>query len=248
MFQLFTHSCARHINPNAIAVNLKSVAVKLLCTSLSLVFITDIAEAREPKIEFPKSQRAQRALDLDGKFGIGFVQAPLEVRGISLNMGINSNLFIEAIFGGNLRSPEDQTTETTLATALGLHLQLFQIPTEVALTVGARFHANLSEDCIADDKLCARRQVTVAPDVHYLVDIPIRLYWFPRPYLSLHTELGMSVRWGKGGASSRGVLVDGYSVSLFDDLDRIGSIGFTIWFPNGNAPMSRAQQSRRTQP
>lgn len=207
---------------------------------------TERAAARAPDIKLPKPRQEQRALDLKGKMGIGWARAPLDVSGLSLNIGAGSNLFLEAIIGGNMRTPTGESPEAKLATALGVHLQLFQTQTQAALTIGARFHLRLNEDCVANDQLCASRQLTTALNAHYLVDVPIRIYWFPVPHISLHTELGVSVRWGTGGASSRGYLIDGYSVHAFDDLERVGSLGFTFWFPPADQRESASKDAKRS--
>lgn len=206
-------------------------ALALLLMLGGVISFTEV-RAREPNLQIPKPLQEQRTLDLNGKFGLGFVQVPLNITGLSLNFGMNSNLFSEVIIGGSFRTPSEGKPDVKLAAALGLHLQLFQTKTQVALTIGTRLHVNLGEECKTEATICATHQTSTPLVAHYLVDLPIRIYWFPTPHISLHTELGLSVRWGRGGASSNGTMIDGYSVELFNNQERIGSIGFTFWFPN----------------
>jgi len=162
--------------------------------------------------------------------GVSFVEAPLNVQGLALNFGINSNIFFESIIGGDWRYPTGQSAESQFGVGLGIHLQLLQARDDAMLTLGSRFHAYLSEPCTTDRQLCAERKVSSTLNTQYLIDLPIRIYWFPHPNLSLHTEIGVTFRWGETGASSDGISVDGYSLDIFNEEDRIGRFGMTFWF------------------
>ena len=209
------------------------IFVSLLCSGRLADAHTphpDDSQLVEPQLELPPSHKPQRALDLNDKMGISFVEAPLNIRGLALNVGVNSNVFFESIIGGDIRHPTDRFAETRLGVALGLHLQLLQTRDQAALTIGSRFHAYLSEPCSADVQLCAQRTVRSTLSVQYLVDLPLRIYYFFHPNLSIHAEMGISFRWGSSGASSDGISVDGYSVDLFNSADRTGRLGMTFWF------------------
>ena len=207
-----------------------SLRVILYISLFSALFFVNVVHAQEPNLKLPPSHKPQRTLDLTDKMGVAFIEAPLNVRGLALNIGINSNIFFESIVGGDIRQPTGRSPETQLGVALGLHLQLLQAQDHATLTIGSRFHTYLSEQCTTDIQLCAERKVTSTLSVQYLVDLPIRIYWFPHPNLSLHAEMGVSFRWGNSGASSDGISVDGYSVDIFNEADRTGRFGMTFWF------------------
>lgn len=223
-------SVSRELRGRVLGWALLSLIFVIPHSALPIIDLGGQAYAQEPELNLPPTHKPQRALDLREKTGVGFVEAPLNIRGLALSFGINSNIFFESIIGGDWRAPDGRSPETQLGVALGLHLQLLQARDQIALTIGSRFHAHLSEPCTTETQLCAERKVTSTLGVQYLVDIPIRVYWFPHPNLSLHTEFGVSLRWGSSGASSDGISVDGYSVYLFNEASRMGNIGMTFWF------------------
>ena len=183
-----------------------------------------------PQMEPPKDELPLRSLDLSGKLAVGFAEAVGDVRGLSVSLGITSSSFAEIIVGGSWRQPDTRQLESVFGIALGAHIELLQAKDEVVLTLGGRFQLYFSEICQAEAQQCAERNIVSSPTPQYALDLPLRIYWFPHTNFSIHTELGISFTWGEGGASENGYYVNGYQVKMFEERQRLGSLGLTIWF------------------
>ena len=114
--------------------------------------------------------------------------------------------------------------------SLGAHLQLIQARDDAMLTLGARFRVIYSELCEVEVSLCADRSAISPLIPQYAVELPLRVYWFPNRYLSIHSELGMSISWGDGGASEGKTALSGAQVVLFSQSSISSQLGMTLWF------------------
>lgn len=184
----------------------------------------------EPQIKPQKAQRPQRVLDLKSKIGLSFLSRPKNKSGLAFQFGLSSSSFMEAIVGGDWRQPENRGAETQVDLAFGTHLQIIQARDVAAMTLGGRFQISYNELCTSDEALCAERSVVSTPTPQYMFELPLRIYWFPVPYISIHSELAVSIRWGKAGATENEIYVPGYSVHLFNEAGSYGQLGLTLWF------------------
>lgn len=205
-------------------IALASVGILLytVCPSFSL--------AQEPSIAPPLKKKPQRKLDLNKKLAIGILSLPEDRSALALNLGLSSNSFLEMAFGGDWRQPTSRASEIQLDLALGAHLQLIQAGDVASLTLGTRMQLSYSELCRAESNLCAERSVVSNPSPQYRLIIPLRIYYFPAPYLSIHSEIGMEVTWGEAGASESGFYLSGQSVSFFNQSRGYGRLGLSLWF------------------
>ncbi|MCA9560339.1 MAG: hypothetical protein KC583_17440, partial [Myxococcales bacterium] len=141
------------------------------------------------------------AVQLSGRTALGYAQAIGGPDGLALSFGAG-NLVIEGIVGFQYEAFADTTRAAEAAFDLGLaaHFQVLRAEW-AALTVGARF--NLLTGPYDDGG-------NVVDVLQWGVDLPLRVYWFPLPNISLHSELGLSVQPGPAdGALTGGLTPDG---------------------------------------
>ena len=186
--------------------------------------------AQEPTIAPPLQKKPQRTLDLNKKLALGILNLPKDRSALAFNLGLSSNSFLEIAFGGDWRQPTSRASEIQLDLALGAHLQLIQAGDIASFTLGTRVQLSYSEICRAEDNLCAERSVVSNPTPQYRFVIPFRIYYFPAPYLSLHSEIGVEATWGEAGASESGLYLSGQTISVFSQSHGYGRLGLSLWF------------------
>ena len=186
--------------------------------------------AKEPSIPPPEELKPQRALDLNKKRGLSLLTLPKGSSGLGINVGLNTNSFGELIIGGDWRQPNARSAELNLRLSLGAHIQLIQARDDAMLTFGARFRVIYSEICEVDPALCADRSAVSPLTPQYAVELPLRIYWFPNKYISIHSELGTSISWGEGGATKGETSLSGVHFILFSQSNVSGQLGLSLWF------------------
>lgn len=186
--------------------------------------------AQEPSIQPPSQVRPQRALDLSKKFGVSILTIANEQSALGINWGLTSNSFLEIAMSSDWRQPSSREAESQFYLSAGGHLQLIQARDIAALTLGGRLQLSYSELCYSDTNLCADRSIVTTPTPQYKLDIPLRIYWFPNPYISIHSEIGIDITWGESGASEGEAYLSGYRVSVFNRIGEYGKLGLTLWF------------------
>lgn len=197
---------------------------------ITLYFGQRVIYAQEPSIDTPLQASPQRALDLNKKVGISLLTIANGQSALGLNWGISSNSFLEVALSSDWRQPTSRAAESQLHLVGGAHLQLIQARDVAALTLGGRFQVKYSELCTSDIELCAERSIVSKPTPQYKLDIPLRIYWYPNPYISVHSEIGIDIQWGESGATEEDIYLSGYRVSLFSQSSGYGKLGLTIWF------------------
>ena len=205
----------------------------LSLATICLLFYTiypSSSYAQEPAIAPPLKKKPQRKLDLNKKLALGILSLPEDRSALAFNLGLSSNSFLEIAFGGDWRQPTSRASEIQLDLALGAHLQLIQAGDVASLTLGTRMQLSYSELCRAESKLCAERSVVSNPSPQYRFVLPVRIYYFPAPYLSIHSEIGMEVTWGEAGASESDLYLSGQSISFFNQSHGYGRLGLSLWF------------------
>ncbi len=219
-----SHTDSKHMMTHA-----KPLLFKLT-VRLILILITTSVWAQEPLIKPQKKTKPQRALDLSKKTGLSILSISEGVSGLGINIGLNSNSFMEFILSGDWRQPSSRSAETQLYLSLGAHLQMIQAGDQAAFTLGGRLHITYNELCDTDPALCADRSTISTPIPQYALEVPLRIYWFPNQYVSLHSELGASFSWGQQGASEGSTGLEGYTVTIFSQSTLVGRLGLTLWF------------------
>lgn len=177
------------------------------------------------------------AVPLNGKKGIGYARAIGGTDGLSFNYA-TGNIIIEGILGAHFISPDDSDADkrsNNIRLGVGVHFQALRADS-AALTAGVR--ANLgfgntqaSGAATAPDDSGDPESVT-----QFGLDIPVRVYWFPIKYFSMHMETGISVimtpekgatvAGGAAGAKGTDIIIGGG----VGGVGSFGNIGFTFWF------------------
>ena len=207
----------------------------MFCSAVSLVDAAPTSLEASPELTTApdvSQPPPSRSLDLKDRWGLAFVSAPLDVRGLAINRGITSHIFIETILGGSWNRTSADHSEFTFGSALGIHAKLLQSASEhaygrAAFTVGARAHLYFSNICEPNTPC----DPTVSHDLteRVLLDLPLRIYWFPIPNFSIHSELNLSLYW-RSTSTSSDALGEAYRFELFEHIGRLGKIGMTFWF------------------
>lgn len=169
-------------------------------------------------------------LNLTGVSGVGFVQTLSGAEGLSLYRGLSPLLFAELTMGGSLTQRDGRDSEYLAAGALGLHFQLFQAGRSAALSVGVRYQALFGTLCLGERDPCQAGALSPTDVLEQSVDAPFRVWWFVSPYLSIHSEFGLTLQLGSGrdpitGSAPR----EGYQLDVFRNRTPFGSLGLTIW-------------------
>lgn len=188
------------------------------------------AHAKEPSISPPVETDPQRALDLNQKRGVSLLSLSEKASGLGLNLGLSPNSFGELILGGDWRRPTSRSAELQLGISLGAHIQLIQARDDAMLTFGTRFRVEYSEICEVEASLCADRSAISPLTPQYSVELPLRVYWFPNKYISIHSELGTKIAWGTAGATEGITALSGAQVILFSQSSLSSQLGLTLWF------------------
>ena len=114
--------------------------------------------------------------------------------------------------------------------ALAVHFQLYQAGRSAALSIGARYQLLTGTICLGELDPCQAGALSPSDLLEQSVDLPLRVWWFISPYLSLHSEFGLSLQFGSGedplyGSAPR----EGYQLDAFRNRTPFGSLGLTIW-------------------
>lgn len=184
-----------------------------------------------PKEESEKGQAIRsQILNLDGISGVGFVQTLGGTEGLSYYRGLSPLLFVELTAGGSLTQRQGRDSEYLIGGALALHFQLFQAGRSAALSIGARYQAVAGTLCLGEEDPCQAGALIPSDLFQQSVDIPFRIWWFLNPYLSLHSEFGLTLQFGSGQDPVLGVAPrEGYQLDIFRNRTPFGSFGLTIW-------------------
>ncbi len=162
------------------------------------------------------------AVQLAGRTGLGYAQAIGGPDGLAIVFGAG-NFVLEGILGFQYVSFGDasQSPETAFDLGIGTHFQVLRAEW-AALTAGARF--NLLTGVVDE----GQGPVDV---LQWGIDVPLRVYWFPLPNLSVHTELGVAFQIGADeGALTGGLSPKGFRTSVFNGPGAFGAIGLTFWW------------------
>ncbi len=164
-----------------------------------------------------------QAVKLNGKKGIGYAQAIGGPDGLSFTFGAGS-LILEGILGIQHETFKDDKQDpiTEFDFAGGAHFQALRIPgfNGAAFTVGGRF--NIMTGKVGNEAV-----------TQLGFDLPMRVYWFPNKYISLHTEFGFSILSGpKDGilSSTGSVQPEGTKFNIFNGDNAFGFMGMSFWW------------------
>jgi len=208
----------------------RSAALALCLVSSSMSSSVSLTFAQpKPVSEAPDEGRAQ-PLNLDGVGGLGFVQTLSGVEGLSLYRGLTPLLFSELTLGGSVIQREGRDSEYLFGGALALHFQLYQAGRRAALSVGARYQLSAGTLCLGELDPCQAGAISPSDVFEQSLDLPLRVWWFISPYLSLHSEFGLSLQLGSGSDPVTGDAPrDGYQLDAFRNRAPFGRLGLTIW-------------------
>ena len=202
-----------------------------LC-ALSVIMGSQGGEAAPKTSAHEKSGEGPRPqpLNLDQVSGVGFVQTLAGAEGLSYYRGVSPLLFTELTVGGSWIQREGRDSEYLAGGAIGLHFQLIQAGRSAALSLGARYQALFGRLCLGETDPCQAGAVSPSDIFEQSIDVPLRVWWFVSPYLSIHSEFGVTLQLGSGRDPITGVAPrEGYQVDVFRNRTPFGSLGFTIW-------------------
>ncbi|MEE2787318.1 MAG: hypothetical protein VX589_08270, partial [Myxococcota bacterium] len=118
------------------------------------------------------------------------------------------------------------------AASFGGHFQILSAE-HAALTVGTRFNLGTGSVRPADKVGTTQYQDAT----QFGVDLPLRVYWFPDPNISIHTEFGAAFLLGSqdglifGAEDGDAALApEGLAIILFRHSAPVGQLGLTFWW------------------
>jgi hypothetical protein len=171
------------------------------------------------------SMSTVHAVQLGGRTGLGYASAIGGPNGIAVVHG-TSTFIIEGLFGLQYQAFDeaDRDDAAFLDFGVGGHFQL--LSSEAAsVTVGLRF--NLLTGRIEDD---SQGFIQTQDLVQWGVDVPLRVYWFPDPHISIHSEFGLAFLVGPDdGVLTEGLTPRGLRINVFDGGPFAG-LGLTFWW------------------
>ncbi len=173
---------------------------------------------------------SSHVLNFKSKVGIGFTQTLGGIEGLALQRGVNRSVIVEGVFGGTFIKPEEGQIKNLMGFALGAHFLFIQARDVAALSVGLRYNYILGNFCLVDQGRCQAQLENATEFTESVVDLPIRVMWFPNHYLSLHMEFGINLQFNSDSDSlSEKISSRGYRINLFRDHLPFGQFGLTLW-------------------
>lgn len=177
------------------------------------------------------------AVNLNGKKGIGYASAIGGADGLAFNFA-TGNLIIEGILGVHMVSPDDSDADkrtNNIRLGAGVHFQALRAD-EAALTVGGRLNIGFGNHLNGEPTAPTDSGDDLESVSQIGIDIPVRVYWFPIKYFSMHMETGISyistpekgttlAAAGAAGAKGSDIIIGGRG-----GAGAFGNIGFTFWF------------------
>ena len=177
------------------------------------------------------------ARDIDRGKSIGYAQAIGGPQGLAIGLGLG-DLHVEGIVGGTYFSGNSATQATFIGVAMGGHYHLLRARS-AALAVGARVNLGTgSSVSVTESSLGLESQVRSKDIIQWGVDLPFRIYWFPTPSISLHTEFGIAVLLSpEEGQVFENESRNGFSlqpgeilIRFFEGENAFGRFGLTFWW------------------
>lgn len=166
-----------------------------------------------------------QALQLSGRKGIGYASAVGGPRGLAFAYG--AGIFVlEGIVGLQYQvfDEPDRDDAASLDFAFAGHFQLLQ-GKSASLTTGLRL--NLLTGRVESEE---QGVVETKDLLQWGVDVPVRVYWFPDPHISVHLELGIAFLVGpEDGVLTEGLTPNGYRIDVFEPAP-LGGLGLTFWW------------------
>ncbi len=113
---------------------------------------------------------------------------------------------------------------------MGAHFQVVRAADVGLLSVGLRYNLVRGDVCLGERDPCQAGAVAPTVVTEHIIDLPVRVWWFINPYLSLHAELGLTLQLGAGldpvvGEAPR----EGYQLDIFQGRPALGALGLTLW-------------------
>jgi len=200
-----------------------------LAGALALAALAAAAPPPPPAAPAPRWARTQ-ALTFKERLGVGFQQTLGGVEGLALTRGLSRQLAVELTAGARLTQRTGRVQELLFGGAVGVHFQLLHAADVGLLSVGARYNHVRGDVCLPRGDACQAGAVAPTSVTQHMVDVPMRVWWFINPYLSLHAELGLTLQLGAGrdpvvGEAPR----DGYQLDVFQGRPALGALGLTLW-------------------
>ncbi|MFN3200130.1 MAG: hypothetical protein ACE366_17160 [Bradymonadia bacterium] len=177
------------------------------------------------------------AVPLNGKKGVGYARAIGGTDGLTFNFA-TGNLIIEGILGVHSISPDDSDADkrtNNIRLGAGVHFQALRADA-AALTVGGRLNVGLGNHVAGAPTSVNDDGDDLESVTQIGIDIPVRVYWFPIKYFSMHMETGIAyvsnpekgstlAAPGAAGAKGTDIIIGGNG-----GAGAFGNIGFTFWF------------------
>ena len=207
----------------------RSAALSLLITSASSASALARPAAPSPvapPVDWPRTE----ALTFQERLGVGFQETLGGVEGLALTKGLSRQLAVELTAGARLTQRTGRPRELLLGGAVGAHLQVIRAADVGLLSVGLRYNLVRGDVCLGERDPCQAGAVAPTAVTEHIIDLPVRVWWFINPYLSLHAELGLTLQLGAGldpvvGEAPR----EGYQLDIFQGRPALGALGLTLW-------------------
>ncbi len=178
------------------------------------------------------------AEELGGRFGvgadssIGFSNQNLDrfsPPGLSLVYGFSDTFTGQVIFGTSFATGENGATGETDSLSFTSTVLATRGMLTFVDTGPVNFEGLLGIAVIYDTR-SSTRSLTEDYDAFFLsFEAGIRPEWFVNKWLSLHTQVGLSISV-LNSETSNGVVDSGVEFNFFRGADLFGNAGFTFWF------------------
>jgi hypothetical protein len=204
----------------------RSAALSLLITWVAPALARPSAPPSAPPVSWPRTE----ALTFHERLGVGFQETLGGVEGLTLTRGLSRQLAVELTAGARLTQRTGRPRELLLGGAVGAHFQVIRAADVGLLSVGLRYNLVRGDVCLGERDPCQAGAVAPTAITEHIFDLPVRVWWFINPYLSLHAELGLTLQLGAGldpvvGEAPR----DGYQLDIFQGRPALGALGLTLW-------------------
>ena len=148
------------------------------------------------------------------------------IEGLSMQRGIGQFLIGEVLLGASYRYEQAQGA-FLFGGGAALHFQLRQLGDVGLLTAGLRYSTLFGDPCV----LLSRCQGELIGDARaQFFELPLRIYWFPNRFISLHTEFGALLQLDQGEEGfSESVGSSGNQMDIFRGRSFFGGVGLSVW-------------------